>query len=440
MQFPSKDAVWSVEELIDPDFFERVKGCEIYELGNGLRVVLLNDPNDRSTYVKMLVNAGSIHQLPENRGIAHFTEHMLFQGTKLFSDQRAFMEHAEEFNLSWNGYTNDGSQGFYVESDNDDESVTEAFVHLSELIWNARIPEEKVEKEKQVVLSERKAGMSDPQDFTNEVINNHIYDQDTPWAGGGVIGSEENINSFNHDSALNFYKKYFHPHNMVLLVVGGREVSFYKRLVDKYFDKEPINDHWDPNPVFDKKRTNANKVTEVEKDFNHVNLFAGYYLHKHTEIKYPSLEFYALRFAANVLSLRIFLDLRDSKGLAYNVGSDFYNYDIGYFFNFAGEFPKERYKEARAAIEDYAQNKLFESVTPVEFKRSLRAFKSIRWAKSGRNVAQHAFNELFFRGQPLSPEATHKYMDQLDVDFVNATVKKFFQGRQMELIAVGPLG
>lgn len=440
MQFPTKNAVWPVEELIEDDFFSKVKGCEIYTLDNGIRVLVMSDPNDRSTYLNMMVNAGAIHQASDNRGIAHFTEHMLFQGTELFSDWGKFIEHAEEYNLNWNGSTGDSNQEFFVEADNDDESINEAFIHLAELIWKAQIPEDKVEKEKQVVMSEFKAGMSDPDKFTFKVLLDHFYDADMPWSNGGVIGNEESINGFTHKSSLEFYKKYFHPQNMVLLVVGGKEIDYYKKLIEQYFNVNAEQRDWDVNPTLDMQRKGGNLITEVEKDFNHVNLYAGYYLHKPSDIDYPSLEMYALRFAAYALSTRVFLDLRDKQGLAYSIGTGLDNYDLGYFFNFSGEFPKEKYSEARKGMEDYTQNKIFEPITQVEFKRALRYYKSVRWAKSGRQVANHAVSNLFFHGQPLAPESNHKYLDQLTVDFVNETVNKFFKDRPMEVIAVGPLG
>lgn len=102
---PTTDAIWPISRLLDPDFHKFVSDCEIYQLDNGMRVVLISDQKDRSSYFRLTVNAGAIHQSPHKRGIAHFVEHMLFQGTEKFASWQEIMDHAKEYNLSWNGHT-----------------------------------------------------------------------------------------------------------------------------------------------------------------------------------------------------------------------------------------------------------------------------------------------------------------------------------------------
>ncbi|MBL8014969.1 MAG: insulinase family protein [Candidatus Doudnabacteria bacterium] len=434
----TNNAVWPLGEQVDPDFFSKVQDIEVFVLPNGITVVLLRDINDRSTYLDMRVNAGSIHQPTDLRGIAHFTEHMLFQGTKRFPDQAAFLQHAEEFNLSWNGYTSEGLQSFWVESDNDLESIEEAFIHLSQLIWEPLLPESKVDKEREVVFSERQAAMSDPEQFTMEAFNNHFYDANTPYAGGGVLGGDEEIRRFTHQDVRDFHSRYFTPSNMHLLVVGGAELSVYRGMIERYFgNNERTSTSWEKNPVLRAVRKGAPKESSISKEFNHANLYMGYYLHNEAELIYPSPELFALKFAAYALSTRIFLDLRDRQGLAYAVGCSLLDLDTGFLFNFSGEFPADKYNQAFDEVRKYADDKLYEPITEQEFKRALRYFRSTRWARSGRKVANFVADNLFKYGQLIAPESMHKYLADLDVAFVNKTLHKKLSGHKLDILAVG---
>lgn len=438
MQLPTTNSVWPISQFVDPDFQSKIPDLEVYELPNGLRVILLSDTNDRSSYIELKVNAGAVHQSSSLRGVAHYTEHMLFQGTQKFPTQKAFIDHAEEFNLTWNGYTSFDGQGFWVESDNDDESIDEAFIHICELIWEPLLPADKAEKERDVIFSERQAGLSDPNLFTQEVTNNHLYDADTAFAGGGIIGSDNDIQNFSHQVVVDFYQRYFRPSNMQLMVVGGRDKEFYRQKIQEYFVRGEKS-LWEVNPMFGRKRSAKPKISEVAKDFNHVNLAMGVYLSEGADLSYPSPEFFALKFATHALSNRVFNELRDEKGLAYSVGCSLDNYDLGFYFNISGEFPKEKYKQARSEVDAYVEDKIFEPITQEEFRNALRYHKSTRWARSGRHVANYFSAQLFNHGQPMAPESSNHFLDQLTLEMVNETTNKLLKDRDLDTIIVGPI-
>jgi predicted Zn-dependent peptidase len=400
----------------------------------------MRDAKDRSSYFQVNVNAGAIHQSIHKRGVPHFTEHMLFQGTEQFADSRALVEHSEEFNINYNGYVQEDASAYYVECDNDMESLHAALQLLSQVVLHPTFPAERADKEREVIMGERQTLMSDPDRFSYEVYTNHFFGMDHPFGDGGVLGSETDINNFVVQDAIDYYNRQFHPENMWLIVSGGKPRAVYENLIFTYFDV-PVQTRkaWTPNPVLTQNRNTTQLITEIPKDFNHVNVYAGYYLPSPAILNYPSKEYFALSIAASALSTRAFLSVRDQQGLAYSVQSSLDDMYYGYFFNLYGEFPGSKYLKGRAELEKMLTNFVNEPLTDQEFRRGLRKYKSVRWARSARRIVGNVANFLFFHGQPISPEAFHPMLDSLTLEEVNSVTKSFLANRPVEVIAVGKI-
>lgn len=312
--------------------------------------------------------------------------------------------------------------------------------HLQQLVFKAVIPENSIEKERGVVLSERQVAMSEPDEVFAETYFNHFYDHDHPLGGGGILGYEEEIRSFSHPETLGYYQRLFRPRNMVLTVVGGKSILEYRELIGRYFTEFDGSDSWTENPTLHTLRESGVKATLLEKDYNHVQIEMGYYLTRPDELEFLSREYYALRVAANALSRRVFLDLRDDKGLAYHAGAGMQSVSQGDFFSVLGEFSKENYPKAKPVLENYARDLFVKPVTEDELRHAKRMLTSARWARGAREVAKSVASHLFVRGQLLSPEGAGRECVNLSVDEVNTIVTRLLSNKPLEIIAVGPVG
>lgn len=432
-------SVWPIKhKIIDPEFANRVPDIKMFVLANGMRVLVMCDPKDRGTLAKVLVNAGSLHQDINKRGVAHFVEHMVFQGTKRFPDSRTATDFLNDYNIVNNGYTSHNKQEFYVESDNDIESLQAAFSFLSEVTLRATLPAGKVAKEREVVLAERQASESEPMDVTMEAFTRHIHGDEHPYGGGGILGTKEEIASFTAADVEKFYRTHFTPVNMLLVIVGGAEEQTYLRLVEEHFASEMTPGEWQENKYVDQPRLAQPHDTKIVKDFQYINSAIGFYFSE-IEVPFISPEYFALQVGAEVLNNRVFLDLRDEQGLAYSVGASLHDADHGYFFSMIGEFPNQAYAAARPQLEKYLTSLLTEPVTPDELRRALRRFKSTRWARSARKIAEYVGEWLFEHGQLISPEAFVADYEQIELEEVNSLIQKLLPGRTAEWIEVGKL-
>ncbi len=435
---PTKKAIFPIDTILDPKFDQLVSDLEYYELDNGMRVLQMHDDRDRSFFVKAVVNAGAIHQSPDNRGLAHFVEHMVFKGTKNLGDKKEIDDFAQDFDLSYNAFTSNTSQGFHALSDADDESANAACKFVSDVVFNPLFPEEEVVLEKQVILAERKMYNSDPHEYPFEVLDRHYFSDDDPLGGGGILGLEEDIQRVDHKALVDFHHKYFHPENMLLICSSGLESKQMRQLLAKYFNKGGSRRGWLDNPIIDQPRHTASQNYAEHKDYDNVRVFVSYYFPKQSTFSFPDKELFGLEVISYVLSKRLFQDLRENQGLAYSVWANLSNIFHGHLMLLSGEFPQEVYLTAREQLENYMQKLVDEPITTQEYKRAIRHLTSIRWANSAKAVLNHVANNLYKFGQFTSPEFLIEYYNKLDLEYVQQLLETLFVEAKPEVIVVGP--
>lgn len=434
---PTDNAIWPLEERLDPDFEKNVSGVEFYTLPNGLRVLQSRDQQDRSFSVELRVNAGSIHQNTEKRGVPHFHEHMVFKGTEKFPNKTALYEFAENHNLEHNASTGYTSQEFYAVSDAEINEAKAACEFVSQVVFHPIFPEAEAVLEKEVVMSERLMYNNEPWDVISEKYSQHFYGEQHPLGGGGILGSEADIESFTVDDVRKLHEEFFHPENMLLVICSGLPSEQMRELAMEYFSVSKRNGNWVKNPIYKQSRLTTPGELLIEKDYDATYLYVSHYF-DYEPMHFPNIETFALSVINYALGKRLYKDLRDQQGLAYSVSSftdDIYH---GRTLTLYGQFAAKKYESAKSQLLNYTQKLIEKPVTLEEYNRAILKRKSVRWADSARNILNWVADLYFYRGQFNSPEYMHKYYDQLTLDYVNSIAKKFLEHSKPEIIAVGP--
>lgn len=434
---PNKNSIQPLPFDLDNKVFEKLPDLVYKEFNNGLRAVFLPNSQSRSFSAKILLNAGAIHQNPTKRGLAHFVEHLMFRSTEKFKDKEELTQYEQDFNLSYNGYTSDTEQSYYVSSDLDEEATNAAANFLSQIVLHPKLEEKYIEIEKQIVLAEKEAGDSQPSQVVWDAFANHFYDNAHPLSGGSVIGEKEAIAAYTHADVLEFHSKYFTPANMILVMSGGVNLERMQVLAEKYFVTK-AQGTWQQNPFTQRGRIFVETDTNWQREFNHIDTSLGFYF-SWQDIPLFSKEQYAIKIIEHAISTRIFLDLREKQGLAYYVGFNHMNMLHGRFIYMNAEFSKKNYVKGRKYLEEYMQNLGSLSLSEAEFKRAMRKLKSTRWADNVHSIASFAASNLFNYGSLTSPEYTHETLQSVTLDFVNNLMPKLFENRKLESIVVGPI-
>ncbi|MHC9511418.1 M16 family metallopeptidase [Kangiella sp. M94] len=196
------------------------------ELDNGLKYYI--HPNRKPTdkaYITLLLNVGSLQEEDHERGAAHFVEHMAFNGSTHFNKNElitALEQLGMQFGSDINAFTNFDNTRYHLEipTDNPDNWSTITLI-LDDWMTGIKFDAEDVEKERKVILSEKRArkGLGER---LSEVLN-PISFSGARHAERMPIGTDETLKSMTAEDLKAFYLKWYQPQNMALIITGDVE-------------------------------------------------------------------------------------------------------------------------------------------------------------------------------------------------------------------------
>ena len=183
------------------------------------------------------VNAGSLNETEPQRGLAHFIEHMVFNGTEHFAPGELIKYYESigmEFGADLNAFTSfDQTVYMLFTPDTDPEHVGKALMTLSDYVFRASFIPEELEKERGVIMEEWRSGKNAQQRIRDEYYK-QVFDG-TRLAERIPIGLPEVIQHAARSEFLEFYRTWYRPENVTLIMVGDTDVEPLMPFVKKWF-------------------------------------------------------------------------------------------------------------------------------------------------------------------------------------------------------------
>ena len=209
-----------------------VGGVTKYSLENGMTVLLERNDSSPVVAVNVWVKTGSACEVEGEYGLAHVHEHMLFKGTgKRRVGEIAGIVEAGGGDI--NAFTSFDETVYYIVSAK--RFLPMALDLLADVMENSAFDPAELEKELEVVQEEIRRGEDSPsrvlsQELFSTAYSVHAY-------GRSIIGTKQSVGSFTRDGILDFYKKWYSPDNMILVVVGDFDPKEIKDAVATTFGK-----------------------------------------------------------------------------------------------------------------------------------------------------------------------------------------------------------
>jgi predicted Zn-dependent peptidase len=259
--------------------------------------------------VAFAVRAGGVNETPQERGISHFIEHLLYKGTPT-RDAKKIAEEIENNGGELNGFTSEEITAFWCKMPSQHLDV--ALEVLSDMVKNPLFDQTEFEKERKVILEEIKMYHDNPHMHSLDEIQKSLYDG---VMGIGLAGTPETLNSMTRQQMIDKFKAIYTPNNMILCVVGDADFNKIVKFAEKNFGKEknPV-----PQIVFGKK---TESKSEKRKDVDQASLVFGYHLPLATDEK-SSAAVILNSLLAGGMSSRLFSEIREKRNLAYAVKGD----------------------------------------------------------------------------------------------------------------------
>ena len=224
------------------------------KLENGLTYYIKNNgkPEDK-VELRLVVNAGSILEDDDQQGLAHFMEHMNFNGTKNF-EKNELVDYLQsigvKFGAHLNAYTSFDETVYILPIPSDDpEKLEKGFQVIEDWAHNALLTGEQIDGERGVVLEEYRLGQGANERMMQEYLPKMLYG--SKYADRLPIGKKEVLENFEYESLKRYYQDWYRPDLMAVVAVGDIDVATLEQKIKNHFSGIKMPENPKPRKSFD---------------------------------------------------------------------------------------------------------------------------------------------------------------------------------------------
>ncbi len=400
-------------------------------LSSGLPV--LTAPTDGTAAVTVLVfaGAGSRYEVQKTRGISHFLEHMFFKGGNRYKTAAEVSMAIDSVGGDFNAFTGKEYAGYYVKVAADKAEL--ACDVIGDMLLNARFPDEEIEKERGVIIEEYRMYQDTPMYQAGWDFETLVYgDQPLGW---DTIGTEEVIRSVKQKDFQIHKNELYTPDNLVATFAGKIDEKRAEALAKQYFGDIGGKKAQEFAKV---KPHTGKRVALTSKQTEQAHLVLGV-----EAVSARDDDHFAQKLLAVILggsmSSRMFLNIREAKGLCYYISTSTDNYlDTGLLSTRAG-VDQTRLHEAITAIRNEYEVCAKKGITKEELRRA-KDFLKGKITLSMEDSEERA--HFFGKQQLLYPEVRDlpEYFGKIEkvtIEQVNALAKKLLTTEKLRLVVIG---
>jgi len=402
-------------------------------LNNGVRVITKRISQLQSVSVGIWIKAGGRHEEAGNKGISHYIEHLLFKGTQNYSCSK-IKESIEGVGGSLNAFTAEEVTCYLVKLPS--KHFSTGMDILSDMIINPLLPSDEVEKERTVILEEIKMYKDLPQSYVYELLDESLWPRQP--LGMGVIGFSETVKALTRNDLYDYQKKHYTASNIVVSAVGNCTHTDVVKRVKKSFSVLPQSL---PNlfvPVVEKQSSPL--LTILEKDTEQTHMALGFHsFHRDHELRH-ALGLLHVILGGN-MSSRLFNEVREKGGLAYEIGTQVKRYhDTGAFIVHAG-IDNTKVCQAMQLIFQELSRITGELVSQDEFKRAKEFYlgQLIMALEDTMDYMLWMGESLTCSGSVYTLAEIIKQVNAVTRDDIRIAAKQIFCDAKLSAAFIGPL-
>jgi len=336
-------------------------------LPDGPRVISARLPGSRSVSIAAYVLAGSRQEAPGEIGVAHFMEHLTFKGTAAYPTSRAISEAIEGVGGAANAATDRESTVYWVRVPR--RRADTAMRVVGELVVRPTLADADIESERTVIVEEVRSYLDDPSEYCQLLIGQALFG--TGALGREICGEEADIRALPPQAIRDFWATRYRPSNIVVAVAGDLDHDEVLELVgDAFGTGNGAATGYEPAPALPA----GQRVLTGRRDTTQAQLSIGLPALRRD---HPDSWNIALLNAilGDGMSSRLFLGVREEKGLAYDVSSGLVDYaDAGALEIAAGVDPAQLPAAIEAILLELGR--LTEELVPADELAKAKAYLS----------------------------------------------------------------
>ncbi len=377
-------------------------------LPNGLPLFRIAVPGTRAITLLTAFDAGARTERPEENGMAHFLEHLVFKGGEKYSDYRAVNEAAEGIGAVLNAYTSHDLVAFHITARA--ERAPEAIDLLTDFVGRPRIDADELDRERGVVVQEIARANDQPAAMAEHLIDEAAFG-DHPL-GRPVLGTTEHIrDTFTREGIVAFRARRWSPERGAAFAVGNLDSLPAEEELQELFGRfaaQPLPEGYDPAPPL------TPRVLVRERDSNQSHLRMSY--RPSIDVSDPTqraaLTIYSTLLGGSMGS-RLFDEIREQRGLAYSVSAVGHAYADVPVLQLSAGLESSKLIEAYSRMREIVTELREHGPTSAEVQRA-RAYaagaRAIAFENTGAVARQAAQQTILYR-EPVDPDAAIALLD-----------------------------
>jgi predicted Zn-dependent peptidase len=411
---------------MDSDFYCRTV------LPNGIRVLTSAMPTARSISVSLYVGTGSRYERDEEAGISHFLEHLLFKGSEKRPSAKDIAEAIDGVGGVMNGATDREFTVYYAKVAR--QHLDLAVDVIVDLVRHPLLEPSEFEKERQVVLEELAMVADSPQQLTDLLLDATLWPNQP--LGRDVAGTPDSVSALTGGMATEYMGRQYVANNVVVAVAGDIDhqetVDAIGKAIGEWQTGTPSR--WFAAADGHGPRCGLRyKATEQA----------------HISIAVPALPLnhpdrYSLSFLSIILgegmSSRLFLELREKRGLVYDVHSYTSHFlDTGAFTVYAGVDPKKAVEAIKVVLEELADLRdAGPSSEELTKARELSKGRLLLRMEDTRSVSGWLGGQELLLSEVRSIDQTVSEMEAVTLEDLQRVARDLLVGERLHMAIVGP--
>ncbi len=383
-------------------------------LANGLPLHRIGLPGTRAVTILAAFDAGARTEHPDENGMAHFLEHLVFKGGEKYPHYRDVNDTAERLGGMLNAFTSHDMVAFHITVRA--EAAVDAIDLLTDFAGRPHLDAEELDKERGVVIQEIQRYKDQPSSVAEHLIDRAAFG-DHPL-GRSVLGPEEHLRTFTRDAIVAFRERRWSGAHGGAFIVGNLEHVPENGAVGELFERFPSlpePETFEPAPAF----TPAIMVEERDSNQSHLRMSYRPKIDVTSPAQRAAMHIYATVLGGS-MSSRLFDEIREQRGLAYSVyGAAHSHADVPLLQLGAGlDSTKciEAYRRMREIVGELRDDG--PTVAEVERARAYAAGRRVLSFENTNAVARYAATQTIVFGEPIDPDAAIAQLDAVTLDEV----------------------
>lgn len=399
-------------------------------LPNGVRILSERVPYVDSVSIGVWALAGARDENETRHGMSHFIEHMLFKGTEKRS-ARQIADEMDSLGGHLNAFTDKEFTCYYSKVLK--EHLEQAMDIVSDMVLHSAYETAEIDREKCVILEEIKRHQDTPEDEVHDILTQTLWKGH--HLGNSVIGSEDVVRSLNRESLMAYVDEHYRPDGLLISAAGNVEHARFVEIVRAHFGslsgKRVPRDLTAVTPHAD--------MRIIDKQTEQVHFCLGTVgFAQHDKEKYTLAAIDSI--LGGGMSSRLFQEIRESRGLAYSIGSYSAAYQEAGLFAIYGGTGVENIREVVELTRRECETIGRESVTEAELERAknqIRGALVLGQESMSNRMSRLARSELYFGRNIRTQEVISSIMN-VTRDEIADVAGRIFGEAKFAVAAIGP--